>query len=174
MVTIIVAIIIVVMIDIVIISSTAFYHYHYDCCCDVIIIMNITTTERNLCAPAIVPHKNDGFVLCLTYTTQNHEPKQRKLIEKEKHIPWRKSLDTTFLPILLVLFFFPFLFLFSRGFLFFIVSSFLLCGCEWLFASPHTHSLGKEICIKKKEPFLHVAFFHEEMGRSRLRIVSFL
>lgn len=127
MVTIIVAIIIVVMIDIVIISSTAFYHYHYDCCCDVIIIMNITTTERNLCAPAIVPHKNDGFVLCLTYTTQNHEPKQRKLIEKEKHIPWRKSLDTTFLPILLVLFFFSLLvFVFSRVFVFYCLEFFAL------------------------------------------------
>ena len=140
------------------------------------IIINITTPERNLCAPAIVPHKNDGFELCLTYTTQNHEPKQRKLIKlkKKNTFPGGNHWIQHFSQDFWFCCFFSFLFLFSRRFLFFIVSSFLLCGCEWLFASPHTRSLGKEICIKKKEPFLHVAFFHEQMGRSSLRIVSFL
>lgn len=84
---------------------------------------------------AIVPPKNDGFGLCLTYTTQNHGTETKKnWIKKEKHIPWRKSLDTTFLPRLLVLlFFYPFCFCFLEGFCFLLSGVFCFAvgsGCS--------------------------------------------
>ena len=84
-----------------------------------------------------------------------------------KHPNFLKSLEFLFFLVLLVFL------VFSMFFCFFWFSrSFLCCGCKWIFAAPPLFLFVRNFLVGHVV-FRKVKFFHEEVERSRFRIVSF-